>query len=279
MTWSQGNRSQGYGPQGYGPQGPAPAPGGPRVPGIGARLIAFLTRDIAALVAAAVTIISGLILLVTPSLAWIRDTSNSLVEGTMSVSARGSVSLSTLAERGLSESDAFELGLMELGIQTILGPFAGMLMLSALLVMVGGVLMLTTARQLGAVVALMGVIPQIVVVAIGLLTAVVFDDSSSTPSPPAGPSPAPDSGMGAGAGFYVTIIVYVLVIACAALAALRPERGRGPSTTTSGPTPYAPTGQQFEGQSFGGHQHGGPEQDAGQQHGGPAQGSSEGGRS
>src|SRR5699024_1915000 len=80
----------------------------PPCPSTGARVIAFLTRDIGAIVAAAVTLVSGLILLATPSLAWIRDSSSSLVDGTMSVSARGTVSLSSLAERALSESDALE---------------------------------------------------------------------------------------------------------------------------------------------------------------------------
>ncbi|HJC27804.1 MAG TPA: hypothetical protein H9759_00225 [Candidatus Dietzia intestinipullorum] len=221
-TPGQGDPAQAYpgqatpGYAGYPPQGP----------GTGARVIAFLTRDIGALVAAAVTLVSGLILLATPSLAWIRDSSSSLVDGTMSVSARGTVSLSSLAERALSESDALELGFTEMGIQTVMGPFAAMLMLSALLVLVGGLLMLTTARQLGATVALMGVIPQLLVVAVVLLTAAVFSDSSG-PTPQPGPSP--DSGLGAGAGFYATIVVYVLVIICAAVAALHPERGRRPA--------------------------------------------------
>src|SRR5699024_6971179 len=221
-TPGQGDPAQAYpgqatpGYAGYPPQGP----------GTGARVIAFLTRDIGALVAAAVTLVSGLILLATPSLAWIRDSSSSLVDGTMSVSARGTVSLSSLAERALSESDALELGFTEMGIQTVMGPFAAMLMLSALLVLVGGLLMLTTARQLGATVALMGVIPQLLVVAVVLLTAAVFSDSSG-PTPQPGPSP--DSGLGAGAGFYATTVVYVLVIICAAVAARHPERGRRPA--------------------------------------------------
>lgn len=251
----EGDGPPGYGPPGYGPQGYAPPgheytpgtpgrSGGPGGPGGGTRMLAFLTRDIAALVAATVTVVSGLILLVTPSLAWIRDSSTSLVEGSMSVSARGSVSLSSLAERSLSESDALELGFMELGIQTVLGPVAGMLMLSGLLVIVGGLLMLTTARQLGAVVALMGVIPQLLAVAVGVLTTVMFSDSSSSPQAPSGPSPSPDPGFSAGAGFYTTIIVYAVVIICVAVVALRPERGprasarSGPTGQSPGPRPF-----------------------------------------
>ena len=222
----------GYPQPGYAPQRP------PRQKSqLGTRLMAFALRDIPALVAAGITIIMGLLLLIAPSLAWMRDNSFDLVEGTMTVSARGSIGLSSAAQRGLSNSDALELGFFEIMLRTMLDPLAGMLTISAVLVLLGGLLMLTTARQLGAVVAIMGVIPQVIIAAVTILTVVITDDS-----PPSSEPANLTSGFSAGAGLYVTVVAYVIVIACAALVALRREGLPPAAATTPGPAFQPPTG-------------------------------------
>lgn len=220
QQYAQPNYAQpGFPQPGYAPVAPAR-----QKSQVGTRLMAFVARDIPALVTAGITLVMGLLLLVTPHLAWLKDNSFDIVEGTMTLSARGTIDLSSTAQRGLSNSDALEVGLVEIMFKTLAEPFAGMLTLSAVLVLIGGVLMLTTARQLGAVVALMGVIPQIIISVITALTLVITDDSPSSPQPS-----ELGSGISAGAGVYLTVVAYVIVIICAAVAALRREGARPPA--------------------------------------------------
>lgn len=226
-----------------GQPGFAPAPPPRQQSQVTARLMAFALRDVPTLVAAGVTIVMGLLLLVTPHLPWLKDNSFDVVEGTMTISARGKIGISSAAQRGLSNTDALELGFLEIMSQTLSSPLAGMLTLSAILVLLGGLLMITTARQLGAVVALAGVIPQIIITVIGVMTIMLTADSS----PDAADSGTLDTGISAGAGFYLTVAAYVIVIICAALAAIRREAVRPPApapapANTAGPVPDPPTG-------------------------------------
>lgn len=231
------------GQQQFAQPGFAPAPPPRQQSQVTARLMAFALRDVPTLVAAGVTIVMGLLLLVTPHLPWLKDNSFDVVEGTMTISARGKIGLSSAAQRGLSNTDALELGFLEIMSQTLSSPLAGMLTLSAILVLLGGLLMITTARQLGAVVALAGVIPQIIITVIGVMTIMLTADSS----PDAADSGTLDTGISAGAGFYLTVAAYVIVIICAALAAIRREAVRPPApapapANTAGPVPDPPTG-------------------------------------
>ena len=234
---SQNQSQQQFAPPGYPQPGYAPQRPPRQRSQLGTRLMAFTLRAIPALVAAGIPIVMGLLLLLAPSLAWMRDNSFDLVDGTMTVSARGSIGLSSAAQRGLSNSDALELGFFEIMLRTMLDPLAGMLTLSAVLVLLGGLLMLTTARQLGAVVAIMGVIPQVIIAAVTILTVVITDDS-----PPSSEPANLTSGFSAGAGLYVTVVAYVIVIACAALVALRREGLPPAAATTPGPAFQPPTG-------------------------------------
>lgn len=231
------------GQQQFAQPGFAPAPPPRQQSQVTARLMAFALRDVPTLVAAGVTIVMGLLLLVTPHLPWLKDNSFDVVEGTMTISARGKIGISSAAQRGLSNTDALELGFLEIMSQTLSSPLAGMLTLSAILVLLGGLLMITTARQLGAVVALAGVIPQIIITVIGVMTIMLTADSS----PDAADSGTLDTGISAGAGFYLTVAAYVIVIICAALAAIRREAVRPPApapapANTAGPVPDPPTG-------------------------------------
>lgn len=231
------------GQQQFAQPGFAPAPPPRQQSQVTARLMAFALRDVPTLVAAGVTIVMGLLLLVTPHLPWLKDNSFDVVEGTMTISARGKIGISSAAQRGLSNTDALELGFLEIMSQTLSSPLAGMLTLSAILVLLGGLLMITTARQLGAVVALAGVIPQIIITVIGVMTIMLTADSS----PDAADSGTLDTGISAGAGFYLTVAAYVIVIICAALAAIRCEAVRPPApapapANTAGPVPDPPTG-------------------------------------
>ena len=231
------------GQQQFAQPGFAPAPPPRQQSQVTARLMAFALRDVPTLVAAGVTIVMGLLLLVTPHLPWLKDNSFDVVEGTMTISARGKIGISSAAQRGLSNTDALELGFLEIMSQTLSSPLAGMLTLSAILVLLGGLLMITTARQLGAVVALAGVIPQIITTVIGVMTIMLTADSS----PDAADSGTLDTGISAGAGFYLTVAAYVIVIICAALAAIRREAVRPPApapapANTAGPVPDPPTG-------------------------------------
>lgn len=214
-----------YGQSGY----PAPVPVAVRQKSqMGARLAAFITRDITALVAAGITVVMGILLLVTPSLTWLKDNTFDMVEGTMTFSARGSIGLSSTAQRSLSPGDALEVGFLEVMLQSLAQPLAGMLTLSALLVLLGGMLMLTTARQLGAIVAIMGVVPQVIISAVTALGVLITTDSPS-PSEPSdfNASSGPiASGISTGAGVYLTIGAYVIIIVCAAVVALRHESSR-----------------------------------------------------
>ncbi|MBB1030920.1 hypothetical protein G6027_08455 [Dietzia sp. SLG310A2-38A2] len=232
----------GQGPGAYGPGDPTghsgyrpQAPFGNAMtnrPGIGSRLIAFLTRDMAVAVAGIVTIVAGVLLLIAPRLAWMVDRSFDIVEGTMSVSATGAIDLSSSAQRALSDSDALELGMIETSFKLLLEPITGMLTLSGVLVIVGGLLILTTARQLGAVFAVIGVVPQLFVLAIGALVVAVYAEDT-TPSPPAATS-GPD--VSPGAGPILTLATYVVVIACAIVAVFRQgERPRPASPIDVGP--------------------------------------------
>ncbi|EYT61942.1 hypothetical protein H483_0112200 [Dietzia sp. UCD-THP] len=207
-------------------------------PGVGSRLMAFLTRDMIAAVAGIVTVVAGILLLITPRLAWLVDRSFDIVEGTMSISATGAIDLSSAAQRGLSDSDALELGIVEMSTKMLLEPVAGMLALSGVLVIVGGLLMLTTARQLGAVFAVIGVVPQLFVLAIGVLVvAIVSDDTPPAPGSPAtsGPDVEP------GAGPILTVATYVVVIGCAIVAVLRHGEHPRPAVQNA-PGPNGPTG-------------------------------------
>ena len=231
------------GQQQFAQPGFAPAPPPRQQSQVTARLMAFALRDVPTLVAAGVTIVMGLLLLVTPHLPWLKDNSFDVVEGTMTISARGKIGISSAAQRGLSNTDALELGFLEIMSQTLSSPLAGMLTLSAILVLLGGLLMITTARQLGAVVALAGVIPQIITTVIGVMTIMLTADSS----PDAADSGTLDTGISAGAGFYLTVAAYVIVIICAALASIRREAVRPPApapapANTAGPVPDPPTG-------------------------------------
>lgn len=231
------------GQQQFAQPGFAPAPPPRQQSQVTARLMAFALRDVPTLVAAGVTIVMGLLLLVTPHLPWLKDNSFDVVEGTMTISARGKIGISSAAQRGLSNTDALELGFLEIMSQTLSSPLAGMLTLSAILVLLGGLLMITTARQLGAVVALAGVIPQIIITVIGVMTIMLTADSS----PDAADSGTLDTGISAGAGFYLTVAAYVIVIICAALAAIRREAVRPPApapapANTAGPVPDPPPG-------------------------------------
>ena len=231
------------GQQQFAQPGFAPAPPPRQQSQVTARLMAFALRDVPTLVAAGVTIVMGLLLLVTPHLPWLKDNSFDVVEGTMTISARGKIGISSAAQRGLSNTDALELGFLEIMSQTLSSPLAVMLTLSAILVLLGGLLMITTARQLGAVVALAGVIPQIIITVIGVMTIMLTADSS----PDAADSGTLDTGISAGAGFYLTVAAYVIVIICAALAAIRCEAVRPPApapapANTAGPVPDPPTG-------------------------------------
>ena len=229
------------GQQQFAQPGFAPAPPPRQKSQIGARLMAFALRDVPALVAGGVTAVMGLLLLVTPHLPWLKDNSFDVVEGTMTISARGRIGISSAAQRGLSDADALELGFLEIMYRILSSPLAGMLTLSAILVLVGGLLMITTARQLGAVVALAGVIPQIIITVIGVMTIMLTADSS----PDAADSGTLDTGISAGAGFYLTVAAYVIVIICAALAAIRREAVLPPAPApahTAGPVPDPPTG-------------------------------------
>lgn len=216
-------------------------------PGQGSRLIAFLTRDMAAAVAGVVTMVAGVLLLIAPRLAWLVDRSFDIVEGTMSVSATGAIDLSSSAQRALSDSDARELGMVEMSFRLLLEPIAGMLTLSGVLVIMGGVLMFTTARQLGAVFAVLGVVPQLFVLAIGVLVVAVFaEDTPPTPSSPStsGPDLSP------GAGPILTLATYVVVVACAIVAVLRQgEHPRPASPTAAGHD--GPTGSGGAGEYYG----------------------------
>jgi len=140
-----------------------------RSPGVGSKLAAFLSRDVVALVAGVLAVVAGVILLIAPHLPWLMDRSFDLVEGTMTVSATGRIDLSAPAQSALTDSDAIGLGLMEMSTSLLLEPVAGMLSLAGVLVIVGGLLMLTTARQLGAVFAALGVVPQLFMLAIGIV--------------------------------------------------------------------------------------------------------------
>lgn len=229
------------GQQQFAQPGFAPAPPPRQQSQVTARLMAFALRDVPTLVAAGVTIVMGLLLLVTPHLPWLKDNSFDVVEGTMTISARGKIGISSAAQRGLSNTDALELGFLEIMSQTLSSPLAGMLTLSAILVLLGGLLMITTARQLGAVVALAGVIPQIIITVIGVMTIMLTADSS----PDAADSGTLDTGISAGAGFYLTVAAYVIVIICAALASIRREAVRPPApapANTAGPVPDPPPG-------------------------------------
>lgn len=229
-------QQQGFGEQYPGQQQFAPAQPPRQKSQVGARLTAFVVRDVPALVAAGVTVVMGLLLLVTPHLAWLKDNTFDIVEGTMTISARGKIDLSSAAQRGLSDSDALELGFVEIMSQTLAKPLSGMLTLSALLVLLGGLLMITTARQLGAVVAIMGVIPQIIITVISILTIMLTVDSppASRDVNDSGPL---DMGVSAGAGVYLTVAAYVIVIICAALAALRRESALPPAPATANTAP------------------------------------------
>lgn len=243
----QGFNQQGFGQQYPGQQQFAPAQPPRQKSQVGARLTAFVLRDVPALVAAGITLVMGLLLLVTPHLAWLKDNSFDIVAGTMTLNARGSINLSSAAQRELSEFDALEIGFLEIMLQAMFTPFAGMLTLSAALVLLGGLLMITTARQLGAVVAIMGVVPQVIITAISVLTVMLSIDSSPTPSqtPDFGDSGPLDLGFSAGVGVYLTGAAYVIVIICAVLAALRREGVRPPApaaANTSGPMPNPTTG-------------------------------------
>lgn len=238
----QGFAQQGFPQQGFPQQGFAPARPPRQKSQVGRRLMAFVTRDVPALVAAGITVVMGLLLLLTPSLAWLKDNSFDIVDGTMTYSARGSIDLSSAAQRGLSTSDALEVGYVEIMLRTVLGPLAGMLTLSAVLVLIGGLLMITTARQLGAVVAIMGVIPQVIIVAVTTLTVMITNDS---PSPSTSEPSDLTSGISAGAGVYLTVVAYVVVIICAVLAALRREgarpAGSGIGSTETGGAAFQPS--------------------------------------
>ena len=188
-----------------------------RSPGVGSKLAAFLTRDVVALVAGVLAVVAGVTLLIAPRLPWLVDRSFDLVEGTMTVSATGRIDLSAPAQQALGDSDALELGLMEMSMSLLLEPVAGMLSLAGVLVIVGGLLMLTTARQLGAVFAALGVVPQLFMLAIGILAAAVYSGDTSTA--PSGPTAASEISVGAGA--VLTLITYAVVLACALTAALR----------------------------------------------------------
>lgn len=220
---------------GYPHPGYAPAQPPRRNSQVGTRLVAFVSRDVPALVAAGITFVVGLLLLVTPHLPWLKDNSFDIVEGTMTFSARGSIDLSSTAQRGLSNSDALEIGFIEVLLRALFGPLAGMLTLSAVLVLLGGLLMVTTARQLGAVVAIMGVIPQIIIAVVSILGVVIAADSprSSEPS-------TATSDISVGVGVYLTLAAYVIVVICAALAALRTERPRPATAATAGPASKTP---------------------------------------
>lgn len=229
----QQSGAPGYSPEGYDPQGYAPGYGapqgygpgvvGPQPPGVGSRLAAFVTRDTPALFAAVITIVAGLMLFVTPRLTWVKDSSFDMVDGTMTFTAHGAIDLSAMAQRTLSDSAAIELGFTEIMVKMLAEPFAAMLTLSAVLVLIGGGLMLTTARQLGAIVALLGVAPQVLITAFS-----TFAIAISTADDPPSPS-APTGGSGTeitvGVGLYLTLAAYVLVIVCVAVAALRREVG------------------------------------------------------
>ena len=233
----QDQSQQQFAPPGYPQPGYAPQRPPRQKSQVGRRLAAFVLRDVPALVAAGITIVMGLLLLIAPSLAWVKDNSLDLVDGTMTVSARGSIGLSSAAQRGLSNSDALDLGNFEIMLRTMLDPLAGMLTLSAVLILLGGVLMLTTARQLGAVVAIMGVIPQIIIAAVTTLTMVITDDS-----PPSSEPSNLTSGVSAGAGLYVTVVAYVIVLICVAVVALRREGPPSFAATTPGPAFQPPAG-------------------------------------
>lgn len=236
----QGFPQQAFSQPGFTQPGYAPARPPKQKSQVGRKLMAFVTRDVPALVAGGITVVMGLLLLVTPSLAWLKDNSFDIVDGTMTYSARGSIDLSSAAQRGLSTSDALEVGYVEIMLKTMLGPLAGMLTLSAVLVLIGGLLMITTARQLGAVVAIMGVIPQIIIAVVATLTVVITDDSPR-PSAPSEPSDF-TSGISAGAGVYLTLVAYVVVIICVVLAALRREGGRPAGSAAGGAASQPPTG-------------------------------------
>ena len=253
----------GYGPQrpqgpgGYGPQGPQRQQRPRRQgPGVGSRLLAFLRRDPVALGAAIVTLVSSLLLLIARSLGWFVDRSFDVVDGKVSVSATGSLGVDSAVERMLSASEATELTFLELVFTAMLQPLGSMLLLSALLVFVGGLLMLTTARRLGASFALLGVIPQILVVAIGAIAAAVMTDDS--PGSDSSSSPLGDDSVSMGAGAIMTGIVYLLIIGAAVVAAMRTtERPRsavmasGPGGGPGGGGPSGPIGGQGGGPSGG----------------------------
>lgn len=252
----------GYGPQrpqgpgGYGPQGPQRQQRPRRQgPGVGSRLLAFLRRDPVALGAAIVTLVSSLLLLIARSLGWFVDRSFDVVDGKVSVSATGSLGVDSAVERMLSASEATELTFLELMFTAMLQPVGSMLLLSALLVFVGGLLMLTTARRLGASFALLGVIPQILVVAIGAIAAAVMTDDS--PGSDSSSSPLGDDSMSMGAGVIMTGIVYLLVIGAAIVAAMRTTERPRSAVMASGP---------------GGGPGGGPSGPIGGQGGGPSGG-------
>lgn len=236
----QGQGPAGYGPggapnhPGYGNQAPFGQPAAAK-PGAGSKLIAFLTRDKVALVAGALTLLSGILLLIAPRLAWLVDRSFDLVEGTMSVSATGTIDLSSSAQRTLSDSDALELGFVEMTFKLLLEPLAGMLSLSGLLVIIGGLLMLTTARQLGAVFAALGVVPQLFVLAIGILVVAIYAEDSPPASTTATSTSTSGTDFSPGAGAILTLVTYVVIIACAMVAAVRQgERPRSAPSATPG---------------------------------------------
>src|SRR5699024_2836963 len=113
-----------------------------------------------------------------------------------------------------SDSDALELGFVEMTFKLLLEPLAGMLSLSGLLVIIGGLLMLTTARQLGAVFAALGVVPQLFVLAIGILVVAIYAEDSPPASTTATSTSTSGMDFSPGAGAILTLVTYVVIIAC-----------------------------------------------------------------
>ena len=113
--------------------------------------------------------------------------------------------------------------------QMLAEPLVHMLGLAALLIVVGGLLMLTTARRLGIGIALAGCIPPTLLL---MFTALGSGMSSD--------------GISLGVGVYGTFVLFVVVIVGSAVVATRPEFG---------PLPR-PRGRRPDGPRYGGPQDG-----------------------
>lgn len=211
----------------------------PRPPASTPAFVLFLRRDTPSLVAATVALFCGLVLLLTPRLAWVTTVLGSF-------SAGGGSSLSRLAGSVLDYSDYGDLlgefTSIDRILREALDPLEGMLTLSALVTMIGALLMLSTSRRLGAAITLAGALGPITFLTILLggfysTRARVRDDYDV------------DAGwmyqFSWGKGLWLTLVFALIALGCAVVVFTRPADGPPPRNRPSAPSrPQAPSGPQ-----------------------------------